>query len=202
MPRVISLLVATTLLALAVAAPAAAAKGSSCTKGDVQGIAQGTIAVAKQIFKERENGSGSAWLCQFRFYDDNDGDTPDSPEVPHVFRQGDWFLGGIFDWMTRAEMQEFAVDRAGAAALMGSIQDRLFWREQGGEWVELSLSETPYRSVRAPWGEILNVFRHRYHVFPGGTYEPGIYEWRVDSVVPFMDPPAYSTYGEVHIVAN
>jgi len=201
MRRVLSLAAIAALLALAGAAPAAASGQSLCSKGDVQALADGTIPVAKQVFKERENGSGNAWLCQFRFYDGNDGETPDNPEVPDVFRQSDWFLAGIFDWLTVAEMQELGVDRAGAAALIGSIQDRLFWREQGGEWTELPLMETPYRTVRAPWGEVLNVFRHRYHVFAAGTYEPGIYEWRVDTVGPF-DPPEYTTYGEVHIVPS
>src|SRR6185436_2622572 len=98
-----------------------------------------------------------------------DGDEEDNPEIPHVFAANDWSLAGIFDWISQAEMDELGLNRAEAVAYVESPQDRLFWRLQGGEWTELPLTQATHRSVRAPWGEVLTVFRHRYHIFPAGS---------------------------------
>lgn len=184
------------LLALVVAAPAGATAQPACRKADVQSVASGTIAVAKQSFRGGELGSAGAWSCQFRLYDDND---ENDPEVPHVFTADDWFLGGIFEWVSGSEMETLGFDHAAAVAYLDSIQERLFWREQGAEWVELPLSQTSRRSVLAPWGEVLSVVQHRYHIFAAGSLEPGVYEWRWEVDDPLSPPPG-TAFGEVHIL--
>lgn len=204
MRRIISPTLSATLLALLLAAPVGAAGDGStsiCTKGDVQSIASGTIPVAIQSDRGGDLGSAGAWSCQFRLYDGNDEDE-DNPEVPHVFSADDWFLGGIFQWLSRAEMEALGFGRAEAVASLDSIQDHLFWRERGGEWAELPLTQTSRRSVLAPWGEVLTVVHHRYHIFAAGSLEPGVYEWRWENYDLLYDPPDFTAYGEVHIVAN
>jgi hypothetical protein len=198
--RAISLLVIPTLLAISSVATVAAADADTCTKGNVQGLARSAMAVAKQTFKGREHGSGNSWSCQFRLYDGNDDENnPDNPEVPDVFGETDWFLGGVFLWLTSGDLADLGWSKAeGRAFLESAVIDRLFWRSQGGTWSELGLTRTVSHGTRAPWGEVLPLLTHTYFVFEAGSLAPGTYEWRWE----WQDPVFGSdtVYGEVQVL--
>lgn len=201
MRRTISIIAAALmLLSAVVGAQARPASPNACTKGDVQSLAGGTIAVAKQSFREIETGSAGAWSCQFRLYDGNDGEIEDNPEVPHVFTTRDWFLGGIFEWLYNDELTAFGWDRKQGIAFLDSIDDHFYWREQDGSWTELPLTEITHRSVRHPSGEVLPVMHHRYHLFRPGSLAPGTYEWRWDTFDTIFG--GFTAHGEVQIVAS
>ena len=201
MRRCVSVLLAAILvLPLATSAAAAPAAVTACTKGDVDSLAHGAIAVAMQSFRGREMGSSGAWSCQFRLYDGNE-DPEDNPEIPHVFKASDWFLGGIFYWWTFAELEEFGWTRQEGLAHINAIEDHLFWRPAGGQWTELPLSRTVYRGVPSPSG-VAPVMQHRCYIFAAGSLAPGVYEWRWDNFDLAFDPPEFTAYGEVHVVAD
>lgn len=210
MRRPISLVVAVTLMLVSTAtAQAHPASPNACTKGDVQSLASGTMAIGKQRLRGIETGSSGAWACQFRLYDGNDdpddpfeGPMVDNPEVPDVFTADSWFLGGIFEWLFNEELAAEGWDRKQGGAYLDSIVDRMFWREQGGAWTELPLTEITHRSVRHLSGEVIPVLHHRFHIFAAGSLAPGVYEWRWENYDPLSDPPDFTAYGEVHIVAN
>src|SRR5262245_23885279 len=123
MRRAISSLAVAGMLGLIATAPVGAAADPACTRGDVQALATGTYPIYRRGDFGRETGSGNAWLCGFRLYDGNDDEeNPDNPEVPNVFSTKDWFLGGIFMWITREDMESLGYNRADAVAYMNSIE--------------------------------------------------------------------------------
>jgi hypothetical protein len=175
-------------------APASATTDDGCTKGNVEGFAQGTIAVAKQSGPGRqENGTSGAWSnCQFRFYDDNGATTP------HVFTDEECFLGGIFGWITDAEIEQFGLTpRPVAVADFHLFENTLLWREAGGAWEELELSTTAVRGVYAPFfGEVFHVMAHDYYIFEPGM-SVGSYEWKWVVDAPWLPGPLVWGVGEV-----
>jgi hypothetical protein len=190
MRRVSSVLLTAVLPWVPLAAPVSANEG--CTEGNVKGFANGTIAVAKQSQPGRqENGTAGAWSnCQFRFYDDT---------TTHVFTDEEYFLGGIFIWITDDEIEEFGLTRKEAVSDLDSIQDRLFWRAVGEAWTELPITKSTVRGVNAPlFGDVFHVMDHRYHIFAPGSEAPGMYQWKWQQTSPFF-PPGEVT-GEVLIV--
>lgn len=210
MKRTISMLAAAVLMLLSASTGAVArpASPNACTKGDVESLAGGTIAIGKQRLRGIETGSSGAWACQFRLYDGNDdpddpfgGPGVDNPEVPDVYTADSWILGGINEWLFNEDLAALGWDRKQGSAYLDSIVDRMFWREQGGAWTELPLMEITHRSVRHPSGEVIPVLHHRFHIFAAGSLAPGVYQWRWESTDPLF-PPTFIAYGEVHIVAN
>jgi hypothetical protein len=199
MRRAVTALLAMALLLSASPGTAASARANDgCTEGNVEGFANGGIAVAKQSGPERqENGTAGAWSnCQFRFYDDNG-------PAPHEFTDEEYFLGGIFDWLTDDVIEEFdLIPRPVAVSNFQLIEHRLFWREtggSGGEWEELELTSTAVRGVYAPFfGEVFHVMAHTYHIFEPGM-NPGTYEWKWVANAPWFDEPEVEV-GQVRIV--
>jgi len=120
--------------------------------------------------------------------------------VPHVFTDEEYFLGGIFQWITNDIIEQFDLMRNDAASGLGLIVDRLFMREVGElEWTELSLTKSTVRAAYSPLaGEVLPVVDHRYHIFEPGSLAPGMYEWRWVVTAPFF--PTETVIGEIHIV--
>ena len=197
MRRAMTVLLTVALLVSApLGAPASATADDGCTKGNVEGFANGGIAVAKQSQPGRqENGTSGAWSnCQFRFYDDN------GPTTPHVFTDEEYFLGGIFGWITDDEIEEFGLTpRPVAVSAFHLVESTLFWREAGGEWEELELTVTAIRGVYAPlFGEVFHVMGHTYHIFEPGM-NPGAYEWKSVTDAPWFPAPEVEV-GEVLIV--
>ena len=185
------------LVSVPLVVPASATANDGCTKGNVEGFAQGGIAIAKQSGPGRqENGTSGAWSnCQFRFYDENGPD-------PHVFTDEEYFLGGIFGWLTDDEIEEFGLTpRPVAVADFHLFENTLFWREAGGEWEELELTVTAIRGVYAPlFGEVFHIMGHTYHIFEPGM-NPGAYEWQWVIDAPWLPGgPEIAGEGEILIV--
>jgi hypothetical protein len=195
MRRAMTVLLTMALLASApLGAPASATANDGCTKGNVEGFANGGIAIAKQ---NGTNGTAAAWEnCQFRFYDDN------GPTTPHVFTDEEYFLGGIFNWYTDADIEEFDLfPRPVAVSDFHLFENNLFWRETGGEWEELELTSAAVRGVYAPlFGEVFHVMAHTYHIFEPGSVNPGAYEWKWVIDAPWIPGPLVAGVGEVVIV--
>jgi hypothetical protein len=199
MRRAMTVLLTMALLASApLGAPASATANDGCTKGNVEGFANGGIAIAKQ---NGTNGTAAAWEnCQFRFYDDN------GPTTPHVFTDEEYFLGGIFNWFTDADIEEFDLfPRPVAVSDFDLLESTLFWRELVAEgepeeeWEELELTSTAVRGVYAPFfGEVFHVMGHDYHIFEPGM-NPGAYEWKWVIDAPWFPAPEI-VVGEVLIV--
>ena len=183
------------LMSVPLVVPASATPNDGCTKGNVQGFANGGITIAKQSQPGRqENGTAGAWSnCQFRFYDDNG-------PAPHVFTDEEYFLGGIFNWIPDDIIDEFGLTRNEAAAALDLTVESLSWREVGEvAWTELSITKSTVRAVYSPrFGEVFDVMDHRYHVFEPGSVAPGMYEWKWMSTSPFF--ATETVIGEVQIV--
>lgn len=196
MRRVVSVVLAVGVLSLMSTPGTARATGAEgCTRGHVQGFANGGIAIAKQAESGRqENGTAGSWSnCQFRFYDNNG-------PGPHVFTDEEYFLGGIFNWIPRDVIEEFGLTRNEAASALDLTEDSLFWRAVGDvEWTELSVTTSTVRAVYSPLlGEVLPVMDHRYHIFTPGSVAPGAYEWKWVETSPFF--PTETVIGEIHIL--
>jgi len=192
-----ALLTMVLLVSLPLVAPAGATANDGCTKGNVEGLANGTIAVAKQSVPGRqENGTSGAWSnCQFRFYDDNGPD-------PHEFTDEEYFLGGIFNWYTDELIEELGLTpRPVAVSDFHLLENTLLWREAGGEWEELELTSTAVRGVYAPFfGEVFHVMDHTYYIFEPGM-DLGAYEWKWLVDAPWIpEGPVVAGSGEVIIV--
>jgi hypothetical protein len=175
-------------------APASATAPDGCTKGNVEGFARGTIAVAKQ---QGTKGTAAAWEnCQFRFYDET------GPGTPHMFTDEEYFLGGIFGWYTDDDIEMFGLTpRPVAVSDFHLFENTLRWREAGREWEELELTVTAVRGVYAPlFGEVFHVMAHSYYIFEPGM-NLGNYEWEWEVWAPwFENGPEVWGAGEVVIV--
>ena len=181
------------------AVPAAAGNNDRCTKGNVKGFAEGTIALAKQVSQRgATKGTAASWAnCQFRLYDNNGPDT-------HQFSDDEWFLGGIWGWLTDDQLDEFYGGSRKAAKddfNSGSL-NTLEWRRinPAGAWTVLPLTKTSVKAAYSPiFGEVLPVIQHEYHIFKPGSVAPGQYEWRWAFVGPW-DPQL--VVGRVDIVSG
>ena len=145
----------------------------SCGRADINRLM--LAAPWKMVSPEFEN----SWVnCQFRLYDDNDGETnPDAPEVPHVFSNGE-FLGGILLVGANCdELKSLGWTIKQGIEDMEKVGDRLYWGASGASPARIPLEHTKYRVVPDPeYGWL--VITHRYHVFKPGSLSPGTYEWR------------------------
>ncbi|TFD46355.1 hypothetical protein E3T55_17230 [Cryobacterium frigoriphilum] len=162
-----------------------------CTASDVQRIAHHFYDFGSDW---TEDGSPEAIYaahlfedCQFRFYDNNDPeDNPNSPEIPHVFSQGGYFLGGIANWFTASEFEAEGLTESEAVALMKTWTDRVFWgpaTATDAELKEIKVATTPYGDAFLDEDDPLagkhsSVGNHRYVIFKANTLEPGDYRWR------------------------
>jgi hypothetical protein len=117
--------------------------------------------------------------CQFRLYDDNDGETPDSPEVPHTFSDDEWFMAGVLTWMTKEDLKDEGLTKKQGSDTINNVVDRLFLGESGGPLVEVPLESTEIRTVHDPEYKWLIINQH-YAVFPPGSLAPGTYSWRAE----------------------
>jgi hypothetical protein len=151
--------------------------------------------------------AGSEWLnnradhiwedCQFRFYDDNDDEnSPDNPEVPHVFSTRDYVLGGILIFEFRKGPYVFIpgpkFDRAAAIAEMKTIKDRIFWgptTASDDALNEIPVTIGPYHDGLLPLGPAVG--NQRYIIFPPRSLAPGKYKWRWEQVDPLFGVGVY-----------
>ena len=162
-----------TFITVAGAVPAGAEAVHICDRTDINTLIQAAPRTTQTAeFDE-------AWAnCQFRLYDDNDGETnPDQPEIPHVFSERDYILGGILLWWTRDELTSMGWTKQQGIEDMEKVGDRVLWGAKGAKPARIPLSSTDYRVVRDPeYGWL--VITHRYLVFKPGSLSPGTYEWR------------------------
>lgn len=123
--------------------------------------------------------------CQFRLYDDNDEENDaDNPEIPHVFSEDDYFLGGILYVYFHVELGP-AFTRAEALAEMKTATDRFFWSPAtvpDGSLDEIPVITGRYRDGLLPLGRAVG--NHRYIIFPPGSHAPGEYNWRWEHSFP------------------
>ena len=169
----------------AAAAPSPATD-DRCSASDVQRLAHHIFDVVTLAWTE----SGSAEEaeadhlfedCQFRLYDDNDPEeTPDNPEIPHVFAEDEYFLGGISHWFTPADLEEYGFTRAEAIAEMKKATDKFFWGPATAadpQLKQIKVATTPYLDAFLGEGNPM-VGNHRYVLFKANRLDPGDYKWR------------------------
>lgn len=176
MRRTLALAASVLCLATAAGAPSAAALDYVCTEEDVRRVVEDAAPRTVQdpaLLASFEN-------CQFRLYDDNDGDTPDSPEVPHTFSSDEWFVAGVLTWLTKDDLKSNRQTKKQGIAEMDGIVDRLFLGEANGPLAEVPITATGYRTVHDPEYRWL-IIKHHYHVFEPGSLSPGTYEWRAEA---------------------
>jgi hypothetical protein len=154
-----------------------------CTQGDVQALANaGFQGASLNLGFGSAAGVGGSWAnCQFRLFDDNE-DPPDAPEIPHVFTDRDYVLGGIFEFEDYGFLDRPDYDRAAAIEYVKSITTNMYWGTvdtPDGNLVEIQLTESPFRdTVFAGFAHLVG--HHRYHIFKPGDLEPGEYKWRLE----------------------
>ena len=153
----------------------AASLDYSCTEADVRRVVEeaGPTQTDPQVLTSFAN-------CQFRLYDDNDAETPDSPEVPHTFADDEWFVAGVLTWITKEELKSAGITKKQAVSMMDDIVDRLFLGVEGGPLVEIPIEATEYRTEHDRATKWL-IIKHHYHVFEPGSLVPGTYEWRAEA---------------------
>ena len=176
------------------AAPAVAASSDGrCTKGDVQRLANAGPIAGLHSREGLETGPAGTWEnCQFRLYDDT---------TTHVFSDEDYFLAGIFFFLSYDEFDRLGIDRAGAIALLEGFIPRFFWGPAGtpdADLEEIALTSTSFRDTRiAPelGGHV--VYNHNYTIFEPGSLQPGDYVFRWDQ---HDDEGDFTVRGSVTIV--
>jgi hypothetical protein len=190
--------------------PAAANADDVCTASLVHRFANNGPQGAREYFvDESTEGLGAAWAyCQFRLYDDNDEEaSPDAPEVPHVFSEDDWFLGGILIWLERRDLEVLGFNHQEGIEFLKEIEERFYFGRQGSRLVEMPLRQSRYQDVviDPSLGPLL--INQRYHIFPAESLSPGMYEWRYVQTWPeefnilFPDAPlTFVTHGAVRII--
>jgi hypothetical protein len=198
MRRVLGVLLGLALSLTTVAgpvAPASAGAAYSCGRADINRLirAPGPGVTPTPKFEK-------AWAnCQFRLYDDNDGETPDAPEIPHVFSSNEPFLAGNLAWLTRDELKSMGLSLEAGIRFLKAAEDRLFWGRSGGPLAEVPLVHTRYRVVHDTEGDGWLVINQRYFVFERGSLSPGTYKWRQEQRGWAGDPQVYVTTGTVVI---
>ena len=125
MRRMLILLVGMALSLTVFADPALGGEvGYKCKKADIERVINEAAPRTKQDPKLQKSFDN----CQFRFYDDNDGElSPDLPEIPHVFSEDEWFLGGVLYWLTRDDLETMNLNRKQGKEYLAQAEDRLFW---------------------------------------------------------------------------
>jgi hypothetical protein len=179
----------------------ATAADATCTRGDVQALANAAASIARKHFNGL-NGHSDPWPdCQFRLYDDNDDEnSPDAPEIPHVFTDQDYILAGVlaFEFFEFLDPPDYG--HAAAVAFIDTFQPRLFFGSVStpdADLAEVPLSATPHKGGALPLGNAIII--HHYAIFAPGSLTPGTYKFRTefsDSI--FGDSTAYGVITIVH----
>jgi hypothetical protein len=192
------------VIVLVVSAASPATAGTDrCTQGDVQGIAQaGFQGASLNIGRGSTAGLGGTWAeCQFRLFDDNE-DPPDTPEIPHVFTDDDYILGGIYEFEDYGYLDRPDYDRAAAIEYVKSVVTTMYWGTADtpdANLAQIELSESPFRdTVFAGFAHFVG--HQRYHIFEPGDLEPGEYKWRLEHDDPVLG--SFVARGSVIILAT
>ena len=179
-----------------------ASPDNRCTAADVQRVAHHFYDFANDW---TDDGSAQDVYanhlfvdCQFRLYDNNDPeDNPDTPEIPHVFAEDEYFLGGVANWLTDAELEAAGFTRAEGIAYLKTLTDRFFWgpaTTTDAQLQEIKVATTPY--LDNIFAEEQTVGNHRYIVFKANRLDPGDYKWRFERT---DENGTFATYGAVTI---
>jgi hypothetical protein len=184
--------VTTVLMALLTTAMPARAQSGGCSQGDALALATaGFQGASLNLGKGSTAGLGGAWAdCQFRLFDDNE-DPPDSPEVPHVFSDQDYILGGIYIFEDYSFLDRPEYDRAAAIDYVNSVSSTFFWGSASTpdeDLAELVLDRSAFRDTVFA-GSAHLVGQQRYHIFEPGDLAPGEYRWRLE-----YDDPIFGSF--------
>lgn len=151
-----------------IALPAQHAAGSvnTCSYGNAQSLLNaGPVAFRLNNFAHMPGFGGLTARCQFRLY--ADGET-------FTFSDQDYILGGIFNYWSYEEMEEFGWTRAEAIADLDLYSSRLeMARVVGGvvgTFEDVPLILTPYRDALAPPGHVVYNQRAIITQLPAGEY--------------------------------
>lgn len=180
---------ATMAMTLAFGVSTAVSAPAHCTRGDVQAIAQAGPQFGTRVLGVQPHGESAAstrkWVdCQFRLYDDND---ENDPEVPHVFSEDDWIVGGVAPFIFYSEFPLVGGSRRSATAYMDTWTTRFYFGPASladAELPEVSLTETSYADAQFPALGDRVVWKQVYVIFPAGSLAPGTYRFRSEDLVP------------------